>query len=96
MRTGFVVIVIVLGFAGLVGPVAPGARAQCPTCNDATSPGQRSVVIVSRLAHRPYRTQVSTVLPAYWADLPACYWRKLRLWNPDGQYWLVSRVQFCR
>jgi hypothetical protein len=30
------------------------------------------------------------------AYAPPCYWRKMRLWDPDGQYWLVSRIQFCR
>jgi hypothetical protein len=30
-----------------------------------------------------------------YAPVQGCYWRKVRHWDWDGQYWLVSRVQVC-
>ncbi len=95
MQTGFMAITIALGFTGLVLSGLPRAHAACEACNGAAS-GNYPGAVTSRPTHRWYRTKVHVVLPVYGADLPACYWRKMRLWDADGQYWLVSRVQFCR
>jgi hypothetical protein len=92
MRTGFV-IGLALGLAGLIVADPPRAYAECEACNDAGTPG---TAVASRAHHRSHHRSVHSMLPLYEADLPACFWRKMRLWDPDGQYWLVSRVQFCR
>jgi hypothetical protein len=26
---------------------------------------------------------------------PGCYWRRQRIWDFDGQYWIVRRVLVC-
>jgi hypothetical protein len=95
MRTGLVVITIMLGFAGPVLAGLPRAHAACEACNDAAS-GNGPGSIVKRTIHRSHRTKLYPALPVYAAQLPGCYWRKMRLWDPDGQYFLVSRIQFCR
>ena len=92
MRTGFV-IGLALGLAGLIVAGPPRAHAACEACNDAGAPG---AAVAPRARHRSHRASVHSMLPYYGVDLPACFWRKMRLWDPDGQYWLVSRVQFCR
>ncbi len=95
MRTGFMAITTALGFAGLVLSGPSRVHAACETCNGAAS-GNYPGAVASHPFHRSYRAKVHVMLPLYGADLPACFWRKMRLWDPDGQYWLVSRVQFCR
>jgi hypothetical protein len=95
MRTRLIVITITLAFAGLMLGVLPRAHARCEACNEAAS-GNHPSSAVRRTIHRSYRTKLYPALPAYGVELPGCYWRKMRLWDPDGQYFLVSRVQFCR
>ncbi len=96
MRTRLVVITMTLGFAGLVlaGP-PPRVHAACAGCNN-TASGNHPGSVGRRTIHRSYRPTLDPALPAYGVELPGCYWRKMRLWNPDGQYFLVSRIQFCR
>ena len=95
MRTGLIVITMTLGFAGLVLASPLRAHAACEGCNDAASDHHlRSVK--KRSIHRSYRTERYPAFPAYGVELPGCFWRKMRLWDPDGQYFLVSRIQFCR
>jgi hypothetical protein len=93
MRTGLVVITMTLAFTGLMLGSPPRAHAACEACNDAAS-DSRPGSVVRRTIHR--RTKAYRALPAYGVELPGCYWRKMRLWDPDGQYFLVSRIQFCR
>jgi hypothetical protein len=95
MRTGLVVITMTLAFAGLMLGSPPRAHAACEACNDADS-GNSPGSVVRRTIHRSYRTKAYRAFPAYGVELPGCYWRKMRLWDPDGQYFLVSRIQFCR
>ena len=95
MRTGFIVITMALGMAGLTLAGPPRAHAACEGCTDAAS-GNHPAAIKKRAIHRSYRTKLYPALPAYGVELPGCYWRKMRLWDPDGQYFLVSRIQFCR
>ena len=92
MRTGFVVITMTLALAGLMLGSPSRAHAACEACNDADS-GSRPGHVVKRSFHRSYRTKTYRPLPV---ELPGCHWRKMRLWDPDGQYFLVSRIQFCR
>jgi hypothetical protein len=95
MRTGLVVITMTLVFAGLMLGSPSRAHAACEACNDAAS-RNRPGSVVRRTVHRSYRTRTYRAHPAYGVELPGCYWRKMRLWDPDGQYFLVSRIQFCR
>jgi hypothetical protein len=85
-----------LGFAGLALAGLPSrAHAACEGCAGAAS-GKHPGSIKKRPLHRSYRTERYPAFPAYGVELPGCYWRKMRLWDPDGQYFLVSRIQFCR
>jgi hypothetical protein len=93
MQTGFVAIALALGVAGFTLGAPPRAHAAC--CNGAESDNHPGAV-KKRTIHRAYRTRLYPALPAYGVELPGCYWRKMRLWDPDGQYFLVSRIQFCR
>jgi hypothetical protein len=44
----------------------------------------------------PYAGAYYNYAPGYfYAPIQGCYWRKVRHWDWDGQYWLVSRVQVC-
>jgi len=95
MRTGLIVITMTLGFAGLVLASPPRAHATCEGCNGAAS-GRHTGAIKKRSLHRSHRPERYPALPAYGVELPGCFWRKMRLWDPDGQYFLVSRIQFCR
>jgi hypothetical protein len=95
MRTGFVAITLALGIAGLMLAGPPRAHAACEGCDEAAS-GNHAGSVKKRTIHRLYRTKLYPALPAYGVELPGCYWRKMRLWDPDGQYFLVSRIQFCR
>jgi hypothetical protein len=95
MRTGLIVITMALGFAGLMLAVPPRAEAACEGCNGAAS-GDHPGSVVRRAIHRSYRTKLYPPRPAYGVELPGCFWRKMRLWDPDGQHFLVSRIQFCR
>jgi hypothetical protein len=95
MRTGLIVITMTLGLAGLMLGGPPRADAACEACNDAAS-GNHPGSVGRRTIHRSYRTKLYPALQAYGVELPGCFWRKMRLWNPDGQYFLVSRIQFCR
>ena len=95
MRTGLIVITMTLGFAGLMLAVPPRAHAACEGCNDAAS-DHHPRFVKKRSIHRSYRAQLYPAFPAYGVEFPGCYWRKMRLWDPDGQYFLVSRIQFCR
>ena len=97
MRTGLIVITMTLGlgFAGLVLAGPQRAHAACAGCNDAASDHHpRSVK--KRSIQRSYRAERNPAVRAYGVELPGCFWRKMRLWDPDGQYFLVSRIQFCR
>ena len=97
MRTGLIVITMTLGlgFAGLVLAGPQRAHAACEGCNDAASDHHpRSVK--KRSIRRSYRAERNPAFRAYGVELPGCFWRKMRLWDPDGQYFLVSRIQFCR
>jgi hypothetical protein len=91
MRSGLIVITMTLAFAGLAVTRPPHAHAACEACNDSAL-GNRPGAVVKRPIHRSRRT----ALPTYGVELPGCFWRKMRLWDPDGQYFLVSRIQFCR
>jgi hypothetical protein len=84
-----------LGFAGLVLAGPPRALAACEGCNDRTS-GNHPRSVKKRSMHRSYRAERYPAFRAYGVELPGCYWRKMRLWDADGQYFLVSRIQFCR
>lgn len=96
MRTGFVAIILALGIAGLpLGAPPPGAHAACAGCTAAASDNDPGA-IKKRTIHRSYRTDLHPAFRAYGVELPGCFWRKMRLWDPDGQYFLVSRIQFCR
>jgi hypothetical protein len=95
MRTGFIVITMTLALAFAGFALAPGAHAACEAC-DGPASGKHPRSIEKRATHRSYRTEPYPALPIYGAGLPGCYWRKMRLWDPDGQYFLVSRIQFCR
>jgi hypothetical protein len=95
MRTGFVAITMALGIAGLTLGAPPRAHAACEGCNDTASDTHPGYV-KKRTIHRSYRTKLYPALPTYGVELPGCFWRKMRLWNPDGQYFLISRIQFCR
>jgi hypothetical protein len=33
--------------------------------------------------------------PGYYYG-PGCYWRRQRVWDWDGQYWVIRRMMFCR
>jgi hypothetical protein len=95
MRQGLIAITMALAFAGLMLGSPPRAHAACEGCNEAASdnhPGS----IKKRTVHRAYHTKLHPALPTYGVELPGCFWRKMRLWDPDGQYFLVSRIQFCR
>jgi hypothetical protein len=95
MRTGLIVITMALGFAGLMLAVPPRAHAACEGCNGAAS-GDHPGSVARRAIHGSYRTKRYPALPVYGVELPGCFWRKMRLWDADGQYFLVSRIQFCR
>ena len=95
MRKGLIVITMTLGFAGLVLAGPQRDHAACEGCNDAASDHHpRSVK--KRSIQRSYRAERNPAFRAYGVELPGCFWRKMRLWDPDGQYFLVSRIQFCR
>jgi hypothetical protein len=95
MRTGLIVITMTLGLAGPLLAGLPRAHAACVGCNDAAS-GDPTGAVERRPIHRSYRAKRRSLLSVYGVELPGCYWRKMRLWDPDGQYFLVSRIQFCR
>jgi hypothetical protein len=95
MRTGFVAITLALGIAGLTLGAPPRAHAACVGCTDAASDNHPGA-IKKRIIHRSYRTNLYPAVRTYGVELPGCFWRKMRLWDPDGQYFLVSRIQFCR
>jgi hypothetical protein len=95
MQTGFVAIALALGIAGFTLGAPPHTHAACAGCNGAESDNHPGAV-KKRTIHRAYRTRLYPALPAYGVELPGCYWRKMRLWDADGQYFLVSRIQFCR
>jgi hypothetical protein len=95
MRTGFVAITLALGIAGLTLEAPPRAHAACVGCTDAASDNHPGAT-KKRKIHGSYRTRLYPTRGAYGVELPGCYWRKMRLWDPDGQYFLLSRIQFCR
>jgi hypothetical protein len=91
MQTGFAAIALALAIAGFT----LGAHAACEGCTAAASDNHPGSV-KKRTIHRAYRAGAYPAFPTYGVDLPGCFWRKMRLWDPDGQYFLVSRIQFCR
>jgi hypothetical protein len=96
MRTWLIVITIVLGLGGFALPIAPRAHAaSCEGCNGTASDLDTGTV-ARRTIHRSQRAKGYRARPIYGVELPGCFWRKMRLWDPDGQYFLVSRIQFCR
>ncbi len=95
MRTGLVAITLALGCAGLGLAGPPRAHAACKACNDAVS-ANHSGGVARRTFSRSRHIKLDRGLPVYGVVVPGCFWRKMRLWNPDGQYVLVSRIQFCR
>ena len=95
MRTGFVAISLALGIAGFALGALPRAHAACAGCTN-PAPDNHPGVIKKRMIHRSYRTNLYPAFRAYGVELPGCFWRKMRFWDPDGQYFLVSRIQFCR
>ena len=96
MRTRLIVITIVLAFAGFALAVGPRAlAAACEACTG-TASGDNTGPVERYTIHRSHRAKRYPGPPIYGVGLPGCFWRKMRLWDPDGQYFLVSRIQFCR
>jgi hypothetical protein len=82
--------VMAIAAAAIVGwsavPSLALAGAGCRNCGSATGWGNASVV-------SPYSYYYDFGPGTYYG--PGCYWRRQRIWDWDGQYWVVRRVLVC-
>lgn len=88
----FIAAAAAVSIAALVS--ARDANAGCWGCypHDSFAPGFTGGPVVTGAA--PFGAYYPRA-PAYYGPGAGCYWRKQRVWDWDGQYFVIHRVQVC-